>query len=184
MKPSSVYTIVAFVALLALSGCSSAPKAVGSYAPEDVEAKNLTPAQGKALVYFFYGRSYGWGNIEIALDGASSPINGQMYVVWDVPAGRHVLSAIVPGQNELFRKIAKTSLDTPAGSVHYYRLIAYKKEESDPVSETLYRLAPADNSEGKEFVQAYSLISWFRDGERIYYNDALPNIVRPQQKLP
>ena len=175
MKTYSLSTLIAiaFLALLELSGCSSVPKAAGSYAPEDIEAKNLTPAQGKALVYFFYGRAYGWGNIEIALDGAASPINGQMYVLWEVPAGTHTLKASVPRKHEWETKTAKISLDAPAGSIQYYRLISYKKDEGDTVSETLYQLSAANHSRGEESIQAYSLISWFRDGERIYYNDTL-----------
>lgn len=173
----SIYAIIMIcISVLMLSGCSSAPKAIDSYTPEDIEAKNLTPAQGKALIYFYYGRGYGWGNVEISLDGASSPINEQMYVVWEVSAGKHTLAMIMPEQNALSLKIAKKSLNVPAGSIQFYRAISYKKEESDTVSELLYQLIPASDSDGKEFVRSYSLVSWFRDGERVYYNDKLPNL--------
>ncbi|GAK50809.1 hypothetical protein U14_02050 [Candidatus Moduliflexus flocculans] len=172
----SIYTIIMIgISVLMLSGCSSAPKVVGSYTQEDIDAKSLTPAQGNALIYFFYGRGYGWGNVEVSLDGASSLINEQMYVVWEVPAGKHTLAMIMPGQNTLSLKIAKKSLNAPAGSIQFYRAVSYKKEESDTVSELLYQLIPASDSDGKEFVRAYSLVSWFRDGERIYYNDTLLN---------
>lgn len=173
MKAYSRYMMVVMLAgLLAFSGCASVPKAVGSYTPEDNEAKNLTPTEGKALIYFFYGRSSS-NNIEIALDRASSLINGQMYVVWEVPAGTHTLEVLVPGASEWENKTAKTSIDASAGSIQYYRTISYAKEESATVKEILYQLSPIGNSEGKEFIQAFALISRFRDGERMYYNEAL-----------
>jgi len=178
MKTCLLFTIGILLSLLAFSGCASTPQAVGIYTPEDIDAKNLTPAPGMALVYFFYGRDYGWGNIEISLDSASSPINGQMYVLWEVPAGTYSLAMIMPENNELSLKIAKTSVKAPAGSIQFYRTISYKEEESDPVSKVLYQLVPARDSDGKKFVQAFSLVSWFRNGERIYYNDALPNLAK------
>jgi len=173
MKKYSTYImVVTLLGLLAFTGCTSTPKAVGSYTPEDNEAKNLTPGEGKALVYFFYGRLSS-RNIEIALDGAMTPINGQMYAVWEVPAGKHTLEVMVPGQIEWENKTAKASIDVSPGSIQYYRVISYAKEESATVKEILYNLAPIGNSDGKEFVQAFALVSRFRDGERIYYNEAL-----------
>ena len=173
MKTSLMNTMIMLViGLMALAGCALSPKAVGSYTSEDNDAKNLTPAEGKALVYFFYGRSSS-SNLDISLDGAKTPINGQMYAVWEIPAGTHTLEVIVPGASDWETKTAKTSVDASAGSIQYYRVISYAKEESAAVKEMLYQLSPIGNSDGKEYVQAFALISRFRDGERIYYNEAL-----------
>ncbi|MCP4399176.1 MAG: hypothetical protein GY801_17980 [bacterium] len=159
--------------MLLASGCaSSAPKVVGTYTPEDMQAKNLTPPSGKALVYFFYGRAYPWGNIEIALDGAKSSINGQMYIVWEVPADSHRLDAVIPGRSAV-PKTTSSTVNAAAGSVIYYRLLAYVEEEGKSGAKpTLYRFAPMKNQEAKSYIDAYSLVSWFRDGQRVYYDDS------------
>ena len=168
-----IKSLALLVMLLVISGCvSSAPQAVGSYTPEDLQAKNLTPPSGKALVYFFYGRDYLWGNLEIALDGAMSLINRQMYIVWEVPAGTHQLNASLPGRS-VVPKTASVSVNVAAGEVVYYRLLAYVKEEGGSgARETLYRFSPMKAQQGKTYIDAYTLVSWFRDGQRIYYDES------------
>ncbi len=169
--------------LIVMSGCaSSAPQAVGSYTTEDTQAKNLTPPSGKALVYFFYGRDYLWGNIEIALNGAMSLINKQMYVVWELPAGSYQLNAVLPGRSSV-PETANATVNAATGSTSYYRLMAYVEEEDASSKPTLYALVEMENKkEGQTYIDAFSLVSWFRDGQRIYYDDSRLRKPKPVER--
>lgn len=160
-----------FVLMLFVAGCaSSVPQKAASFTAEDMQAKNLTPPAGKALVYFYYGRRYHKGNIEIAVDNAITPVNGSVYALWEVPAGTHQISAFVPGASPEGNS-PSMRIECEAGRKYYYRLVSYAKDESQGGDRTkLYRLASSGESNGQKYVNAYSLVSWFRDGQLVYQN--------------
>lgn len=178
-KKHFLYTLVLIVlSAVLIAGCSSSVNApVVSFSSEDLQAKNLTPPAGKALVYFYYGRLYQHGNIEISVDNAVTPVNGSVYALWEVPAGTHQISAFVPGASPEGNS-PSLRIECEAGRKYYYRLISHAKSESEGGDRTkLYKLASSGESNGQKYVNAYSLVSWFRDGQLVYQNiQALPTL--------
>lgn len=163
--------LLVLIALSIVAGCSSSVNAPAvSFSSEDLQAKSLTPSAGKALVYFYYGRVYHHGNIEIAVDNAVTPVNGSVYALWEVPAGTHQISAFVPGASPQGNS-PSLQIECEAGGKYYYRLLSHAKDESQGGDRTkLYKLASSKESNGQKHVNAYSLVSWFRDGQLVYQN--------------
>lgn len=145
--------------------------------PEDVQAKNLTPSPGKSLVYFYYGRIYPWGFPEVSLHNAASLINNNMYVLWEVSPGTYPLTFTLPGRR-FCQDIVASVVTLEANRSYYFRLHSYRPVWRGGAwigrcydrQELLFRLVLSNTSEGQQNIERFSLVSWFRDGERVYYN--------------
>jgi hypothetical protein len=189
-----VSTIVV-LSLLVLTGSASAQETLNPASPEDRAAQNLVPAAGKSLVYFFYGRYYPRGDLNVSLDGASCPLNKDMFVLWEVPAGDHQLEVVFPkkviarsaegyyrlvpintstGRKYVFDRAlvresdshtVRLTVTTEPGSVSYYRLLKGGNDD--------YRLVSIRTSAGRKYVADCSLVSWFQDGALVYQNEQL-----------
>ena len=161
---------IMILSLFMLSGSALAEGASNQNSLE-ADAKNLTPADGKSLVYFFYGRSSCRGNLEISLDGASSFLNKDMFVLWEVPSGTHEIKVALPPRGISTNPVpitADLAIETKAGSVYYYRLLHEGEAGDDD-----YRLVPIRTSAGQKYVAGDSLAGWFEDGAVVYQNQQL-----------
>lgn len=80
------------VVLLALSGCSSIPKASSS---ESQQAKLFTTNPDKANLYIFRGGAEGSSiEMELRLDGQYVATNlGHTFIKLEVPAGKHYIAS-------------------------------------------------------------------------------------------
>lgn len=90
MTLKSVFACVLLSLAAGLSGCGSAPLAPPK---ADTLAKQMLPAEGKAVIYLFRNSppSVGW-TIPVTLDGKEMGVTGgQTYFRWEVSAGEHMI---------------------------------------------------------------------------------------------
>ena len=90
MTLKSVFACALLSLAAGLSGCGSAPLAPPK---ADTLAKQMLPAEGKAVIYLFRNSppSAGW-TIPVTLDGKEMGVTGgQTYFRWEVSPGEHMI---------------------------------------------------------------------------------------------
>jgi hypothetical protein len=90
MTLKSVFACALLSLAAGLSGCGSAPLAPPK---ADTLAKQMLPAEGKAVIYLFRNSppSAGW-TIAVTLDGKEMGVTGgQTYFRWEVSPGEHMI---------------------------------------------------------------------------------------------
>ena len=90
MTLKSVFACALLTLAAGLSGCGSAPLAPPK---ADTLAKQMLPAEGKAVIYLFRNSppSAGW-TIPVTLDGKEMGVTGgQTYFRWEVSPGEHMI---------------------------------------------------------------------------------------------
>ena len=149
-------------------GCSHSMRPAKRYpaVPEEVQAKDLTPAPGKSLVYFYYGRKPGIMTIEVSLDGAASVIDQGIYIVWELEPGRHTFHVKI--ERWMSVEEFSTSITTKSDQTSYYRL------HSSNENKDRYTFLPASESAGRKSIHKFSLMAWFRDGNRVFQRELMP----------
>ena len=90
MTLKSVFACALVSLAASLAGCGSAPLAPPN---ADTLAKQMLPAEGKAVIYLFRNSppSAGW-TIPVTLDGKEMGVTGgQTYFRWEVGPGEHMI---------------------------------------------------------------------------------------------
>lgn len=182
LKNSMMLSIILLVAVL--FGCSTSPPAVSNIPPtaEDTQAKNLEVPAGKSLVYFYYPLFYKWGNPIVSLDGASSPFNRGLYVLWEVEPGEHRMEVDLVGH---ISGDGKTKIPLRLKTEPNTTYFTYLRSYDDPSAGrgetiTLYEIANSKNLRVKDTVGNYRLIGWYQDGRLVYQNLGLLEVAGPQ----
>ncbi len=137
---------------------------------EDIQTKNMLPPPGKALVYFYYGRFIAGGGAEVSLDGISSQIGKDRYIVWEVAPGEHTLEFLL--KKVMSQKTMTSTLSCEPDQIYYYRLYSYTDKSQQSRGVTAYDIRRSKDSDGRKKIQEFSLTAWFRDGEAVFRRES------------
>lgn len=156
MKRWMMIVLVVVMSVIVLLGCAfqATPKIPS---PTTITTRTLQPAPGKALVYYL-SEFYYPGSANAVLDGMTSPITRNTYVVWEVEPGEHQLefkqsAGILTDDQSL-------KITCEAGQTYFFHLIV-----GDPsVDPDSRKLAAYKTATGRAKVAEFFCAGWFRDG--------------------
>ena len=157
---SRIHMIVLMILLWTLGGCAA--KSVNSPPSKaTTQTRALQPSPGKALVYYVNRLIY-VGSAEIALDGMSSPLERDTYIVWEVAPGEHHLE--FKKSATIFTETVGLDIFCEAEQIYYFHMIGNDRET--------HEIVQVKNNQGREAVEMYTVAAWFRDGESVPLEDS------------
>lgn len=130
MKQSfaGILTLLMIMAL-SLSSCAGKPAPVSQ---AQIDALNLKPPPGKALVCYFNNKRF-IGSTKVMLEERENPLNYNTYVVWEVDPGKYLLKFHRQG---LLPEDVKLTISCEADQVYYFYLIGDDRETHKIVQDT------------------------------------------------
>ena len=128
-------------------------------------ASNIPPSQGqaeiqrqipegKSLVYFYYTKTYLLGTTAVALDGKSSPIKKNSYVLWEVEPGQHQLTFTF--ERKWYKKTVEKTITCEPNQRAFFHLYAYTEND-----EAQHKILQASADAGQKRIQRFRLMRRF-----------------------
>lgn len=145
------FILIGIISLFVLAGCASKSAAP----PQEMVAQpgDLRPAPGKALVCYYNHKVF-LGKTSVALNGQSSEIPPDTYVVWEVVPGAHLLTFKNRG---VFVEKVSAEITCGADQTCYFYMTG-----RDPDTHAIERADAAADAEAK--IAQFRLANRFVDG--------------------
>ena len=145
-----------FVLLICIEGLFWGCGTTADIPPSEMNAElpHQIP-EGKALVYFYYGRKYLFGTTAVELDGKSSLIEKDTYILWEVEPGEHQLSFTF--ERKWYTKTVEKTITCEPDQQYFYYLYPYTEDD-----EPRHKILQASSNTGHKKIQQFRLMRWFK----------------------
>lgn len=139
-----------------LFGCGTASDIPPSQ--QQAEIQHQIP-EGKSLIYFYYTKKYLLGTTTVALDGKSSLIEKDSYVLWEAEPGQHQLTFTF--ERKWYKKIVEKIIICEPNQRYFFYLYPYTEDD-----EPQHKILQASANTGQKKIQQFRLMHRF-NGETL-----------------
>src|SRR4030042_1988385 len=155
--PIAVVALLGF-AFIGCAGKSSQRTGAFPVVEEDLQARSLVPSPSKSLVYCYDENFVMLWKYTIELDGVSSKIQGNSYLVWEVEPGKHTFK--VTFDKIMSKDSFSTNIKTEGGRTYYYHLVAGKEQTASTGSYDAFRynFDKVSEATGRKKIEDFSLM--------------------------